>query len=415
MITKNIISIYIIIMLTAMACQERKNKQENSVEENTVSQEGTFGYDLAFLKKYKQIIVLKSPDDEKSQAVVIADYQGRVMTSTAAGDSGNSYGWLNYALIKSGENKPHFNALGGEDRFWFSPEGGQFSVYFKKGKSFVYENWQTPAVIDSEPFDVVSSDSSSVKFMRKTTLENNIGTKFDLLIERQVKMISNAEIKNLLSVQDFENVKTIGYTSENTLTNLGEDWKRQTGALGIWILGMFKPSQKTTIIAPFSKADSEKPLLTSNYFGDIPDNRLVIKDSSVFLKADGKFRSKIGLSPKSARKTAGSYDAEKGILTIVLYDLDPNGEYLKSTWEFHKDPFGGDALNAYNDGPLEDGSQMGPFYELESNSNVLLLKKNEKLIHRHSTFHFEGEKSDLNKIAKTVLGVDLDSVENAFH
>ena len=127
-----------------------------------------------------------------------------------------------------------------------------------------------------------------------------------------------------------------------------------------------------------------------------------------------KFRSKIGLSPKSARKVAGSYEAEKNILTIILYDLDPKGEYLKSTWELHKDPFGGDALNAYNDGPLEDGSQMGPFYELESNSNVMLLKKNEKLIHRHSTLHFEGEKSDLNKIAKTVLGVDLKSIENAF-
>lgn len=414
MIVKNQISIYIIIMLAAMACQEKKNKQENHVEENTASQEGTFGYDLAFLKKYKNVIVLKSPDDEKSQAIVVADYQGRVMTSTADGDSGNSYGWLNYALIKSGENKPHFNALGGEDRFWFSPEGGQFSVYFKKGKSFVYENWQTPAVIDSEPFDVVSTDSSSVRFKKKTVLENNIGTTFDLLIERQVKMISKFEIKNMLSVQDFENIKTTGYTSENAITNLGEDWKRETGALGIWILGMFKPSPKTTIIAPFSKNNSEKPLLTSNYFGDVPDNRLVVKDSAVFLKADGKFRSKIGLSPKSARKTAGSYDAEKGILTIILYDLEPKGEYLKSTWELHKDPFGGDALNAYNDGPLEDGSQMGPFYELESNSNVLLLKKNEKLIHRHSTFHFEGEKADLNKIAKTVLGVDIESIENVF-
>ncbi len=98
MIVKNKISIYIIIMLATMACQEKKNKQENSVEENATGQEGTFGYDLAFLKKYKQVIVLKSPDDAKSQAIVVADYQGRVMTSTAAGNSGNSYGWLNYAL-----------------------------------------------------------------------------------------------------------------------------------------------------------------------------------------------------------------------------------------------------------------------------------------------------------------------------
>ncbi len=67
---------------------------------------------------------------------------------------------------------------------------------------------------------------------------------------------------------------------------------------------------------------------------------------------------------------AGSYDSEKNILTIIQYDLDPHGQYMKSTWEIHKDPYNGDALNAYNDGKLADGTQMGPFYELESNSSV---------------------------------------------
>jgi hypothetical protein len=64
-------------------------------------------------------------------------------------DRGNSYGWINYGLIKSGEHQPHMNAFGGEERFWLSPEGGQFSIYFKKGKSFDFENWQTPAIIDT--------------------------------------------------------------------------------------------------------------------------------------------------------------------------------------------------------------------------------------------------------------------------
>jgi len=411
---KRQIFIFFIIVLVAAGCRKQNGKQEKTVEENMISQEGTFGYDLAFLKKYKSVILLSAPDNTKSQAIVVADYQGRVMTSTADGDSGNSYGWLNYALIKSGENKPHMNAFGGEDRFWLSPEGGQFSVYFEKGKPFTYENWQTPAVIDSESYEIVVSDSSSVKFRKTAKLENHSGVKLNLLIERQVKMLSKKEILDLLSVTGLENVKATGYTSENTITNTGNDWKRETGVLGIWILGMFKPSPKTTIIAPFSKEQAVKPLLTSNYFGAIPTDRLTTEDSAVMLKADGKFRSKIGLSPKSAKNMAGSFDAEKGILTIICYDLNPDGEYPKSTWQTHKDPFGGDVLNAYNDGPLEDGSQMGPFYELESSSSVEVLKKNQKLSHRHSTFHFEGDKTALNRIAVNVLGVDLESVEKVF-
>ncbi|MDQ6478930.1 DUF6786 family protein [Dyadobacter sp. LHD-138] len=411
---KKQISIIFIIALVTVGCQKQKNKQEKTVEETMASQEGTFGYDLAFLKKYKPVILLTAPDAEKSQAIVVADYQGRVMTSTTSGDSGTSFGWLNYALIKSGAHKPHINALGGEDRFWLSPEGGQFSVYFKKGKPFTFEHWQTPAVIDSEPFEVVSSGSSSVKFRKTTALENNAGTKLNLLIEREVKMLSKTEILEALEVSDLDHLRATAYTSINSITNTGADWNRETGTLGIWILGMFKPSPKTTIVAPFSTEHAAKPLLTSNYFGDIPGDRLVTGNAAVFLKADGKFRSKIGLSPKSAKNVAGSYDAEKGILTIISYDIDEKGEYLKSTWEMHKDPFGGDVLNAYNDGPLEDGSQMGPFYELESSSKTDILKKNEKLVHRHNTFHFEGDKVSLNKISLAVLGVTLDAIEKTF-
>lgn len=411
---KKQISILFIIALVTVGCQQQKNKQEKTVEETMTSQEGTFGYDLAFLKKYKPVILLTAPDAEKSQAIVVADYQGRVMTSTTSGDSGTSFGWLNYALIKSGEHKPHINALGGEDRFWLSPEGGQFSVYFKKGKPFTFENWQTPAVIDSEPFEVVSSGASSVKFRKTTALENNAGTKLDLLIEREVKMLSKTEILEALEVPGLDQLRATAYTSINSITNTGADWNRETGTLGIWILGMFKPSPKTTIVAPFSTEHVAKPLLTSNYFGDIPGDRLVTGNAAVFLKADGKFRSKIGLSPKSAKNVAGSYDAEKGILTVISYDIDEKGAYLKSTWEMHKDPFGGDVLNAYNDGPLEDGSQMGPFYELESSSKTDILKKNEKLVHRHNTFHFEGDKASLNKISLAVLGVTLDTIEKTF-
>ena len=106
----------------------------------------------------------------------------------------------------------------------------------------------------------------------------------------------------------------------------------------------------------------------------------------------------------------GSYDAEKGILTIVTYDLDPAGDYVNSMWEIQKEPFRGDAVNSYNDGPVADGTQMGPFYELESSSPAKALKKGESLRHSSRTYHFEGDEKDLNALAKKALGVSLEEI-----
>ena len=97
---------------------------------------------MAFLKKYTRKIVELSGNDGRSKVLLSADYQGRVMTSTASGDTGLSFGWLNHALISSGKKRKSFNPVGGEERFWLGPEGGQYSIYFKQGDSFTINNWQ---------------------------------------------------------------------------------------------------------------------------------------------------------------------------------------------------------------------------------------------------------------------------------
>jgi hypothetical protein len=48
-------------------------------------------------------------------------------------------------------------AFGGKERFWIGPEGGPFSWYFKPGVEQVYANWDVPAFIDSDAFEVESS------------------------------------------------------------------------------------------------------------------------------------------------------------------------------------------------------------------------------------------------------------------
>ena len=111
-----------------------------------VTSAATFGDDVAFLKSHTGVMVLSDKKEEAKVAIVPA-WQGRVMTSTAGGDAGQSFGWINRELISSRKILPHMNAFGGEDRFWMGPEGGQFSIFFAKGAQFEFDDWFTPAIL----------------------------------------------------------------------------------------------------------------------------------------------------------------------------------------------------------------------------------------------------------------------------
>jgi hypothetical protein len=176
---------------------------------------------------------------------------------------------------------------------------------------------------------------------------------------------------------------------------------------------MFPPSGKTTIVIPYRECDGLKPA-TTDYFGEIPAGRISYQNELLFFKADGKKRGKLGIHPVVAKNRVGSYDAEHRILTVALFDVDHTGRYLNQEWNTTKPPFSGDAVNAYNDGPLADGSQMGPFYELESVSAAAFLRPGQHGSHLHSVFHFTGEEKKLNVIAQKVLGVSIEQITKKF-
>jgi hypothetical protein len=377
----------------------------------------TFGEDIEFLKKHTQTIVL-SDKAGGAQAAVVPAYQGRVMTSTAAGPKGLSFGWINKELIAAGEKRQHINAYGGEERFWIGPEGGQFAIYFPKGAPFDFEHWQVPAVIDTEPFDLVSQTSDQVTFRRKASLANWSGTRFDIQIDRTVRLLNVKEAAEKLGAAIGDSVRMVAYEAESKITNTGtESWKKETGLLSIWILSMFSPSPGTTIVIPFEAGAEEAlgPKVNDEYFGKVPADRLVVKDDVLFFKGDGKQRGKIGLSTKRAKPILGSYDATNKVLTLVQYSK-PKGatDYVNSMWRKQEDPYNGDVVNSYNDGPLGGGQkQMGPFYELESSSPALELAPNKSGSHIHRVFHLVGPETELDKIAVATLGVKLEEIKNA--
>jgi hypothetical protein len=363
---------------------------------------GTFGYDLTFIKAHKDVIVLTSA---KAKVLLVAEYQGRVMTSTADGDAGTSYGWMNYELIRSGKTRLHMNPYGGEDRFWMGPEGGQFALYFKKADPFDYDHWQTPAFIDTEPFQVVSVDSAHARFAAHARFSNYLQTEFEIDIDRQIEILTAAQIDSEFHIAT-SGLKTVGFRSINKIINRGADWKKDTGVPSVWILGMFKPTPETVVVIPHDSAADHQGI-SDNYFGLIPPDRIQKGPRHLILKADGKFRGKVGIAPSIAKNVAGSYDGQKHILTLVKYDLDKKSDYVNSKWEVQATPYGGDAFNSYNDGPIQGGSQLGPFYELESSSPAKELRSGESLVHRHLTVHLEGSETALNEIAQMVLGLDV--------
>ncbi|MFT7034315.1 MAG: hypothetical protein ACJA2S_002829 [Cyclobacteriaceae bacterium] len=378
---------------------------------------GSFGYDLDLLGKHKEIIVLKSKD-EQSQLVICPEYQGRVMTSTAQGLGGTSFGWLNHDLIASGEMMEHFNPIGGEERFWLGPEGGQFSIYFKPEASFDFENWYVPKEIDTESFKTVSTANNEAVFEKDMVLRNYSNTEFRLNVKRKVTLLDKSMVSVNLDTAIPANVALVGFESENILTNKGENaWDKNSGMLSIWILSMLNPSPETTVVIPFKKGSEDElgKIVTDDYFGKVPAERLVVKDGVLFFKADGRLRAKIGISPQRALPISGSYDATNGVLTIAQFTIPENNtDYVNSLWEIQEEPFEGDAVNAYNDGPLEDGGQLGPFYEIESSSPAAALSSGESLTHVHRTYHFKGSPSDLNDLAVTLLAVDIATIEGAF-
>lgn len=397
-----------IILSSLVAITSCKNKASESKAE---LKKGTYAYDSAFLAKYDSTFIELKDESGSARMLLSTTWQGRVMTSTSTGAEGASYGWINYDLLASGKNKKQFNPVGGEERFWLGPEGGQFSIYFAPADSFNIANWQVPSAIDTIPFKLVSASGSQAMFSTEAILKNYHGAEFNILIERRVRLLRPPETESVLGAKIPQGIQAIGYETLNKIENKGAgDWKKETGLLSIWLLGMLTPSDSTTVIIPFHPGENAQSLITTKYFGDIPADRLTIKDSVLFFKCDGRYRSKIGLPPSIAKPIAASFDFSRNVLTIITFPVHDNGMYVNSKWEIQKDPYSGDVVNSYNDGPLANGEQLGPFYELESSSAVKELKRGENQSYVQVTCHFEGDYEGLKELVKKILGVDLDEL-----
>jgi hypothetical protein len=407
----------LVVILTSLAANSLF-----SLSEPMEDPPSNFGQDVAFLKKHGDTIVLRRGD---AAVAVTPAYQGRVMTSTATGDNGNGYGWLNCKLIAKGVVPPEqakgmleskIHVFGGEERFWLGPEGGQFGIFFAPGAKFDFADWKTPAAIDTEPFDMVSSDETKAVFARTFSVTNQSGTKFDVGVERTVRLLDRGQTAQALGVAIPEGLPFVAYETVNTITNRGEQaWEADSGLLSVWILGMYKPSPSTVMAIPF-REDGEGPVVNDAYFGKIAPDRLRVGKGVVFFKGDGASRGKIGIPPSRSTPFAGSYSPALGALTIVRCDpVSQEGRYVNSMWEKQENPYAGDVINAYNDGsPAPGEPPLGPFYELETSSPGAELAPGASLTHKQTTVHFAGSPDQLDAISSAKLGAGIMEIRDAF-
>jgi hypothetical protein len=373
----------------------------------------SFGEAVSLVNRHSHVIVLS--DQHGASIAVWPAMQGRVLTSSVDGARGRGFGWINRDLIASGKVQPHMNAVGGEDRLWLGPEGGQYGIFFAPGAPFDLDHWFTPPAVDTEAFDVVGQTANSVAFRKAFALTNFSGTKFRVQIDREVRLLPEEQVWKHLGLAPVAGLRTVGFESENKLTNLdAQPWKKSTGLLSLWVLGQFQAAPEATIILPLKSGPVSQlgPALKTDYFGSVPADRIAIGENSALFKADANYRSKLGISPARAKGRLGSYDPQHHVLTIVQYDeAAPSSSYVNSAWEMQKNPYKGDVANCYNDGPLAPGKPgLGHFYELESSSPAVELASHASVEHTQRTIHLTGPEEKLDGIAVAILGVHLKDV-----
>ena len=416
---KRLRTLWLSLVASACATSSAPPAEHATAAEPRRAPSVTFADDLAFLRKHSDLVIL-SDRAHMARVIVAPQYQGRVMTSTATGDLGASFGYIHRENIENGQRAEHINVFGGEDRFWLGPEAGQFGLFFAPGAPFDLAHWQTPEAIDWSPWYVSSQSAHAVSLFRPMQLINHSGTTFTLKAERTIRVLERGAIAQAFGITVPENAGIVGYESENIIRNQGDaPWRKDTGLLSIWTLGMFKPSPRTTVVLPYRPGAEKElgPIVNDAYFGKVPSSRLRIDDNAnaVFFRGDGQERGKIGIPGPRAKPIVGAYDAQDRVLTLVQYNLDPSAtDYVNSLWIQQEQPYAGDVVNSYNDGPPEPGKRpLGPFFEIETSSKAAALVPGQALTHVQRTLHIVGPREVLDDIAQRTLGVTLERIENA--
>src|SRR5262249_5141253 len=152
-----------------------------------------------------------------------------------------------------------------------------------------------PHAFDKEPFDVDGKGARTIRLRKSMRLPNYAGFTFQADLERDINLLDDEKIYAPLGL-DSAGLESLCFESVNTITNRGKEvWRKETGLVSLWILGMFQPSDKSTVIIPFIPGAEKDlgPVVNDAYFGKVPQGRLKVGKDVLFFSGDGRCRSKI--------------------------------------------------------------------------------------------------------------------------
>ncbi|WP_066631466.1 DUF6786 family protein [Labilibacter marinus] len=362
-----------------------------------------FASDIKILNNIEDISILQDGD---AMIAVSGLCQGRVFTSSSKGTDGLSYGYFNRDIIKEGNALTKLSAIGGEGRMWFGPEIGKYAIFFDPDKEQIVPNIKISPQLNTQAFLELERTEHSITYGNKMEIRNANHFIFKLDAQRKITLKTRDTIKKDLSINLDKNISHVAFSIESQIKNLNqEQWTKEKGLLSIWDISCIIPSPKSMVIIPCR--NNIKAATT--YFTNLNDERIQVKNGTVFYKADAQYMNKIGIQPEFCTNTFGSYSPEFNLLTIVKYNFEDDSIYVNSLWN-HQEPYKGDVINVFNGevNPAED--RNWPFYELETSSSSKELMPNDSLYHSHTVYHFEGNKEALSKISKDVLGVSLNDI-----
>jgi len=264
-----------------------------------------------------------------------------------------------------------------------------------------------PPSLSSEPYALIKSLDKEVLMSKEMKLVNFMGTRFNFKVLRKIKLLEKKDIEKNIAINVNETLDYVAYESVHSIENIGDkEWKKETGLVSLWSAGMFEGSDKAVVIIPLKQKSSLDAVY--KYMGPLDTTRLQLKGNVLLFKADGKYRSKIGIPHTIANEIYGCYAKDKNRLTIIQYRKVNEAMYSNSTVSIQENPYEGEVIPIYNNGTMDySQTDQVSFFELESTSAMVELLPNERLNHYHRVYHFSGNESLLNEISEKLLGVNL--------
>ena len=351
----------------------------------------------------------------KGKKVLVApSLVGRVMGTTLAGDRGEILGWINVPAIEKGMVDPVFNNFGGEERFWFAPEGGQFGLNLG-GHVSGWQYYQVQDAFNTQPFRVLKAETNLLTMSSRMKLINARRARFDFEVTRTVRILDDCPYTlgydNKVDFVGFETVNISRHAAKTPVP-------RAHGALAMFCLTQFLAHPRLVIIVPFRPGSARLlgPPVRKDYWKDfcahgaLPRHRYHIDKCFALMKGDGKLRGKFGVGRRRAVPRLASLDLDTNELIIVDCDFYPELEYVGSYWRRMQNPYDGDALSVSYEGP-DDAGRSGQSYELETLSPALLLQPGQALSHRNRIYHLFGPAAAINQICRRYFGADRAVIE----